>query len=375
MIIRIVAGLLLAAVLALQYRLWVSPNGMRDVWRTEKAIAVQVEENARLKERNRTLAAEVRDLKEGRAAIEERARTDLGMIGSNETFFQVVPPDPHGRPGSRRAAADRAGRTEMNRRARRWAVVVAAGRGERFGGSHSQAIRAAARPARARVVAGRAPRDRRPWTAWSWRSRRATGAGSGSRSRAIRASAPAPAAIAARPRWPTRSLALASLARDDDWVIVHDAARPCLRREDLDALISATRGDPVGGLLAVPVPDTLKVDDGGGRSVRTADRTGLWRALTPQMFRYGLLRRALALCIERERSVTDEASAVEALGLRPQAGAGTRRQHQAHDARRSRPRRGDPAGREAHDEGGNRLRRARLRARRPRDARRRAHSA
>ena len=94
MIIRIVAGVLLTAVIALQYRLWVSPNGMRDVWRTEKAIAVQVEENARLKERNRTLAAEVRDLKEGRAAIEERARTDLGMIGSNETFFQVVPPAP-----------------------------------------------------------------------------------------------------------------------------------------------------------------------------------------------------------------------------------------------------------------------------------------
>jgi len=94
MIIRIVAGLLLAAVLALQYRLWVSPTGMRDVWRTEKAIASQVEENERLRERNRTLAAEVRDLKEGRAAIEERARTDLGMIGSNETFFQVVSPTP-----------------------------------------------------------------------------------------------------------------------------------------------------------------------------------------------------------------------------------------------------------------------------------------
>jgi cell division protein FtsB len=94
MTIRIIAGLLLAAVLALQYRLWVSPNGMRDVWRTEQAIDTQVEENARLNARNRTLAAEVRDLKEGRAAIEERARTDLGMIGANETFFQVVPPAP-----------------------------------------------------------------------------------------------------------------------------------------------------------------------------------------------------------------------------------------------------------------------------------------
>jgi len=92
MIIRIVAGLLIVALLALQYRLWLSPNGMRDLWRTNAAIEAQAEENARLAERNRTLAAEVRDLKEGRAAIEERARTDLGMIGTNETFFQVVPP-------------------------------------------------------------------------------------------------------------------------------------------------------------------------------------------------------------------------------------------------------------------------------------------
>ena len=92
MTIRIAAGLLLVVLLALQYRLWVSPNGMRDVWRTEKAIEAQAEENARLAERNKTLAAEVRDLKEGRTAIEERARTDLGMVGANETFFQVVPP-------------------------------------------------------------------------------------------------------------------------------------------------------------------------------------------------------------------------------------------------------------------------------------------
>jgi cell division protein FtsB len=94
MALRIIAGLLLAAFLALQYRLWVSPNGMRDLWRTRAAIEAQTEENERLAERNRTLAAEVRDLKEGRAAIEERARTDLGMVGANETFFQVVPPPP-----------------------------------------------------------------------------------------------------------------------------------------------------------------------------------------------------------------------------------------------------------------------------------------
>src|SRR5512139_901528 len=92
--LRIIAALLLAAFLALQYRMWLSPNGMRDLWRTEQAIEAQTEENERLAERNRTLAAEVRDLKEGRAAIEERARTDLGMVGPNETFFQIVPPAP-----------------------------------------------------------------------------------------------------------------------------------------------------------------------------------------------------------------------------------------------------------------------------------------
>jgi cell division protein FtsB len=90
--LRIIAVLLLVAFLALQYRLWLSPNGMRDLWRTEQAIEAQTKENERLTERNKTLAAEVRDLKEGRAAIEERARTDLGMVGGNETFFQVVPP-------------------------------------------------------------------------------------------------------------------------------------------------------------------------------------------------------------------------------------------------------------------------------------------
>jgi cell division protein FtsB len=91
---RIVAVLLVAALLALQYRLWISPNGMRDLWRTEAAIEGQAAENARLSERNRRLAAEVNDLKEGRAAIEERARTDLGMIGTGETFFQVMPTAP-----------------------------------------------------------------------------------------------------------------------------------------------------------------------------------------------------------------------------------------------------------------------------------------
>ena len=94
MTIRIATGVLLVALLALQYRLWVSDNGLREVWRLEQAIAAQQRENDALARRNRALEAEVRDLKEGHAALEERARTDLGMIGANETFYQVVPPEP-----------------------------------------------------------------------------------------------------------------------------------------------------------------------------------------------------------------------------------------------------------------------------------------
>jgi cell division protein FtsB len=111
MTIRFVAGFLIVAVLALQYRLWASPDGMRDVWRLEKAVAAQQEENGRLKERNQRLAAEVHDLKEGHAAIEERARTDLGMVGSNETFFQVLPPSNGGQsqPTPERRTAQAAG--------------------------------------------------------------------------------------------------------------------------------------------------------------------------------------------------------------------------------------------------------------------------
>jgi cell division protein FtsB len=76
-------------VLLLQYRLWLSGDGLSDVLRLKAAVSVQQTENARLSERNRQLAAEVRDLKQGYAALEERARNDLGMIGGNETFFQV----------------------------------------------------------------------------------------------------------------------------------------------------------------------------------------------------------------------------------------------------------------------------------------------
>ena len=85
------AGLVIVLVL-LQYRLWLGDGGMREVHRLRAEIEVQREQNRELKERNRTLAAEVQDLKKGTVAIEERARTDLGMVGRGETFYQVVEP-------------------------------------------------------------------------------------------------------------------------------------------------------------------------------------------------------------------------------------------------------------------------------------------
>lgn len=99
----------------------------------------------------------------------------------------------------------------------------------------------------------------------------------------------------------------------EDWVLVHDAARPCLTRAHLSRLIAELRDDEVGGILAVPVADTLKRTDDGQRITRTEERTGLWQAQTPQMFRAGLLAHALQQCSQ----ATDEASAVEALGLKP----------------------------------------------------------
>ncbi|MBU1329354.1 MAG: 2-C-methyl-D-erythritol 4-phosphate cytidylyltransferase [Gammaproteobacteria bacterium] len=106
-------------------------------------------------------------------------------------------------------------------------------------------------------------------------------------------------------------------AQDDDWVLVHDAARPNLTRDDLDNLLLTLADDPVGGLLAVPVRDTLKRADSAGRVAKTVDRVAMWQAYTPQMFRLGLLHRALAEALLAEVAVTDEASAVEWAGQAP----------------------------------------------------------
>lgn len=108
--------------------------------------------------------------------------------------------------------------------------------------------------------------------------------------------------------------AIADEVGPDDWVLVHDAARPCVSGALLRRLIDSLAEDPVGGLLAAPVADTLKREGAPGRVQETVSRERLWGAQTPQMFRHGLLSRALA---QAGTAVTDEASAVEALGLSP----------------------------------------------------------
>jgi len=106
-------------------------------------------------------------------------------------------------------------------------------------------------------------------------------------------------------------------ASDEDWVLVHDAARPCVRMQDITALIDVLEHDPVGGLLAIPLRDTMKQANAQQRSVATVDRRELWHALTPQMFRVGVLRSALRAAVAAGVTVTDDASAMEQAGYQP----------------------------------------------------------
>jgi len=106
-------------------------------------------------------------------------------------------------------------------------------------------------------------------------------------------------------------------AQPQDWVMVHDAARPCLRLQDIDLLIGAAMNHADGALLALPVSDTVKRADDTGRVAETISRTNLWRALTPQMFRIDRLRQALEAALARGVEPTDEAAAIEAAGGRP----------------------------------------------------------
>jgi 2-C-methyl-D-erythritol 4-phosphate cytidylyltransferase len=108
-------------------------------------------------------------------------------------------------------------------------------------------------------------------------------------------------------------IAASSAVEPNDWILVHDAARPCLGRVELRRLIDTASADEVGGILAVPVADTLKRGDEDRRILATEPRDGLWQAQTPQMFRHALLLRALP----GAPLATDEAAAVEALGYKP----------------------------------------------------------
>jgi 2-C-methyl-D-erythritol 4-phosphate cytidylyltransferase len=110
-------------------------------------------------------------------------------------------------------------------------------------------------------------------------------------------------------------LAMREAVAPEDWIVVHDAARPCLSRMALDKLMRELRDDDTGGLLAVPVADTLKRSDREERVAATPSREHLWQAQTPQMFRYRVLFEAMRAA--DPQTVTDESSAVEAMGLKP----------------------------------------------------------
>ncbi len=111
-------------------------------------------------------------------------------------------------------------------------------------------------------------------------------------------------------------IALADVASDDDWVLVHDAARPCVSLEDIESLIHYTVGHSVGGILGVPVSDTLK-NVAEGHVLSTVNRSALWHAQTPQLFRLTLLRECLQRALAVGAAITDEASAVEMFNYKP----------------------------------------------------------
>jgi 2-C-methyl-D-erythritol 4-phosphate cytidylyltransferase len=111
--------------------------------------------------------------------------------------------------------------------------------------------------------------------------------------------------------------ALESEAAPEDWVLVHDAARPCLSIDDLNKLINTLYDHKVGGLLAIPVRDTMKRSDTGNNVVETINRDNLWHALTPQMFTYGDLTSAISQALGENIIVTDESQAIELTGKQP----------------------------------------------------------
>ena len=202
----------------------------------------------------------------------------------------------------------------MTREPRHWAVVPAAGAGRRMGAEvPKQYLKLLGRPVLdhtlerlvghpriAGVVVVLAPDD--PWWASS---------AFFAHPQVIRA-----AGGAERCHSVCNALtALAQVASVDDWVLVHDAARPCLRRGE--RLMARLREHPVGGLLGIPVRDTMKRASETDEVQETVSREGLWHAYTPQMFRLGPLRDALERALDAGYLVTDDASAMELAGWRP----------------------------------------------------------
>jgi 2-C-methyl-D-erythritol 4-phosphate cytidylyltransferase len=205
-----------------------------------------------------------------------------------------------------------------------WLVMPAAGSGSRFGAELPKqyaplagrtvlewALRPFLGDARCQhVVVALAPGDRR----WDEAARRLAAGGS--------ARISAVAGGSRRSDSVRQGLAaLETRAAPNDWVLVHDAARPCLAQDDLERLLKVGAAHAVGALLALPAADTLKragADGGGAPLVAgTVERAGLWRALTPQMFRYGALCAALDAAHAAQRAPTDEAQALEWAGQFP----------------------------------------------------------
>ena len=201
-------------------------------------------------------------------------------------------------------------------RAGLWVIVPAAGRGMRFGGQvPKQYVTVAGRPLLAHALGALLAHpgvsgavvvlsaDDAHWPGWESLAGKPIRTCIGGEARADSVLA----GLAAMPE----------SVRADDFVLVHDAARPLLRAADLDALLERGRNDPVGAILAAPVRDTLKRagDDGGIDGTEPRDR--LWRALTPQLFRRLQLTRALEAARDAGVAVTDEAMAMERLGHRP----------------------------------------------------------
>jgi len=203
-----------------------------------------------------------------------------------------------------------------------WAVIPAAGAGRRMGGD---------RPKQTLEIHGRTLLEHglcrlmeHPWV------RGAVVVGPNERI-SRDSSLPADVELLMAEGGPTRATsvfaglgALADYANREDWVLVHDAARPCLAAADLDHLLSLLVDDPVGGILGVPAADTLKRRASNGTISATLDRSDIWQAQTPQMFRYGMLTDALGEALRAGVSITDEASALEWAGYRPRIVLGSR---------------------------------------------------